>query len=140
MSLHEAARHVLSPLCDERFDGFGVVFTDSPGSGRIPKRRRHAREREQHRLSEVAREVVNHLRQDGDTASVAEFIATAHMKDSIRVTRGYAELIEAVVERFRSGDNVWTDVPGSEPLIVLRFWHDPTHRPILEPYPFSRRS
>ena len=139
MSLHDAARNVLLPLCDERFDGFGVVTTDAATVGRVPRRRHHAREREQHRLAEVTRDVADHLLQGGDAASAAAIVTSADLKESIRITRGYAELVEAVVERFRAGDNVWADLPGSDALVVLHFWHDPTHRRILAPYPSTRR-
>ena len=141
MNLHDAARHALSTLCDERYEGYGVVLSDSPTVGRIPKRRHHARERAQQRLSDTAREVAEDLRRGVDAAAVAEIIATAGLKDSIRATRGYVELIEAVVERFRAGDNVWADTSGADTgVIVLRFWHDPTHRRISDAHPFSGRS
>jgi hypothetical protein len=138
MRLYDEARRVLSPLCDERFDGFGVVSTDAATVGRVPRRRHHAREREQHRLAEVTREVADHLRQGGDAASAAQIVAAAGLRESIRITRGYAELVDAVVERFQSGDNVWSDLPGSDALVVLHFWHDSTHRRILDPYPTTR--
>ena len=140
MSLHDAAKRVLSPLCDERYEGFGVVFSESPTVERIPRRRHHAREREQQRVSDVAREVAADLRGGFDRVSAAEIVASADLKESITVTQGYAALLEAVVERFRSGDNVWVDVSGAEKgVIVLHFWHDSSHPRVADPYPLSGR-
>jgi hypothetical protein len=140
MSLHDVARHVLSSLCDERYDGPAVVFSDSPTVERIPRRRHHAREREQHRVSDMAREAAEDLRRGVDAAVVTQIIATAGLTDSVRVVRGFAELLEAVEERFRCGDNVWDDGATAGGVIVLRFWHDRTHRRVSDAYPFSGRS
>jgi hypothetical protein len=140
MSLHDTARHVLSTLCDEHYDGFGLVLSYSATTERIPRRRHHARERELTRVADGAKEVATHLHEGGDAASAAELIATADLKDAVRVTRGYPELLDAVVERFRAGDNVWDGDADSGDMIVLRFWHDSTHRRVSDPYPSIRRS
>jgi hypothetical protein len=141
MSLHDVARHVLSKLCDEHHDGPAVVFSDSPTVERIPRRRHHARERERHRVSDMAREVIDHLRRGGDAATAHDLAVTAGLNDSIRVTRGYGELLEAIVDRFRAGDNAWADVSGAaEGVIAQHFWHDPTHPRVSDAYPFGGRS
>ena len=127
MSFEHAANELLRRRCDDSYDGFGVVFTDSEVMRRIPKRRAVTREKEQRRLSDVVREIVTHLRAGGAVASANGIAESGGFADSISVTQGHAELVEAVAERFSSGDNVWADIDGSDGIVVLHFWHDPTH-------------
>ena len=141
MSLHDVARHALSRICDEHYDGPAVVFSDSPTVERVPRRRHHAREREQHRVSDMAREVIDHLRHGGDPATARALAVTAGLADSIIVTRGHRELLEAIVGRFRAGDNAWADVSGAAGgAIAPHFWHDRTPPHVSDAYPFSGRS
>ena len=130
MSFQDVAKRVLEDLCDDRYDGFGVVITDSEIMRRIPKRRAVTREKEQQRLAKTAGEVLAHLQEFRSAASAEEIIKSRGFTDSIIVTQGYAQLVQAVAERFRLGDNVWTDTSQSKNVIALRFWHDPTHRRI----------
>jgi hypothetical protein len=93
---------------------------------RVPARRGVTREKEVRRVSGVVEQVVARLR-EGDVASAMGIAQSSEFADSIRVTEGYDQLVEAVAERFRAGDNVWADTFNGDGLIVLRFWNDPTH-------------
>jgi len=130
MTADDAANDLLRRLCDARYEGFGIVYTDSDLIRRIPKRRAVTREKEQRRLADVVGRVVTHLRGEGGSVTSAAAIAEpSGFAASIRVARGYAQLFQAVAERFRAGDNVWSDNPDPHGgLIVLHFWYDPTHR------------
>jgi hypothetical protein len=127
MSFEHAANELLRRACDDSYDGFGVIFTDSEIMQRIQKRRAVTREKEQRRLSDVVRAIVTHLREGGAVASANRIAELGGFADSISVTQGRGQLVRAVAERFRSGDNVWADPAGSDGIIVLHFWHDPTH-------------
>lgn len=127
MDVNGDATRVLAGLCDDRYDGFGVVFTDSEIVRRIPKRRAVTRDKEQRRLSEVVTEVVTHLQRGGSVASARMIAETGGFAASIAVTQGYERLVHAVAERLRSGDNAWADTARAENVVVLHFWQDPTH-------------
>lgn len=127
MSFERAADELLRRLCGGSCVGFGVVFTDSEVMRRIPARRAVTREKEQRRLADVVRGIVAHLGEGGAAASAGGIAESSGFADSITVTRGREQLVRAVAERFRSGDNAWADTAGSGGIIVLHFWHDPTH-------------
>jgi hypothetical protein len=127
MSVEDAAKRLLAKICDEQFDGFGVVVTDSVIARQIPKRQAVTLEKALRKQSDTVRAVISHLEQGGDLASAAEIARSADVHESILIVRNYAQLVQAVAARFRAGDNVWSDNAGDGGIVVVHFWHDPTH-------------
>ncbi|HSI33947.1 MAG TPA: hypothetical protein VK986_10210 [Tepidisphaeraceae bacterium] len=127
MSVEDAAKRMLAEICAEQFDGIGVVVTDSVIARQIPKRRAVTLEKATGRLSDTVRAVVSNLGQGGDLDSAAEIARSAGFHESIHIARGYAQLVLAVADRFRAGDNVWSDNSGGDGIVVIHFWNDPTH-------------
>jgi hypothetical protein len=131
MSVEGAAIAVVTRFCDSRYDGVGVVYSDSAVLSAIPKRRAATREKEQQRLNNVVREVVEHLREGGSAESAREIARSAGLADSIDVSEGYEGLVRAVAGRFEAGDNAWCETLATTRLLALYFWHDPNHGRVL---------
>jgi hypothetical protein len=131
MSVEGAAIAVVTRFCDSRYDGVGVVYSDSALLSAIPRRRAAAREKEQRRLNNVVREVVEHLRQGGSAESARKIARSADLAESIDVSEGYEGLVRSVARRFEAGDNAWSETLATTGLLALYFWHDPSQGGVL---------
>src|SRR5689334_8095306 len=109
MSAENAAERALKGICDATFTGPAVVVSDSEITRRIPTRRAVTREKELRRLADVVGEVLTRIRTGGGIDSARGIVAATDLSNSITVTEGYPQLLQAVADRFRSGDNAWAD-------------------------------
>src|SRR5690348_14129427 len=99
--MRQAAEHMLRRIRGDAHGGFGVLVTDSPIMRRIPHRRAVTRDKEERRLGDVARAVVEQLLGDGTAESARAVARAAGLADSIIVTETDEDLVQAVCERFR---------------------------------------
>ena len=130
MSVESTARTLVERDVGRDFQGFGVVYTDTPLMERLPRRRAHAREKEQRRLSEVVAQVIDCLRDTYDVGAARAVASEAGFADCVTVTEAYApdELLRAVAERLRAGDNCWSAGTVDGAVASIYLWYDPSHR------------
>jgi hypothetical protein len=130
MSVEEAAHRTVARICGDGFVGVGLISTDSVISRRFPRRKLHAFLKEQERLRKTCSDVLATLLSAGPGAAVRD-AGKAGFADSIVITTGRQQLLDAVAARFRDGDNAWSDGFGDERTITIHFWHDPSHRRVM---------
>lgn len=53
---------------------------------------------------------------------------TEGFADCLRITKGGDELLAAVADRFRSGDNVYDSHDVKNGVFRIAFWYDDSHR------------
>jgi hypothetical protein len=127
MSVQSAAAPALAPLCPSIYTGPAIVVTDSEIMRRIPARRALAREKELRRLSDVVGQILSNLRAGVAPDSARDIAGTNGFAGSITVTVGHEEILQAVANRFRDGDNAWADTTAPGGIASLHLWHDPSH-------------
>ena len=124
--MDDPADSLLRSVGGRDYAGFGVVVSHTEALRRFPKRRAITLNKEIRRLELLIGQVVTTLSKD-DLGSAAALVAASEFQSAITLTTGHAALQKAAAHRLQCGDNVSSETMPADNVIVLTFWHDPTH-------------
>jgi hypothetical protein len=126
------AEAVLAQACGADFDGLAIVYSSTPIFARVPNPRNKRQMKEQLRLMDVVNDVERELRATLDPATAARLAESEGFGDCVRITTTRNELLAALSERFRSGDNAYDAPDVKDGLFRIGFWYDKSHRRFFE--------